>query len=116
MPLPIADMPVLMAAFAFITAILFLIGVLNYFRLFARKGEVIEKIREAGETSAAVKDPKLSLNDHTPAQKPLLNFLSFLGKRVATDKSVDYSKMRIKFLKAGIRRKNAVFIFWFIDK
>jgi tight adherence protein C len=112
MPLPIADMPVLMAAFAFIAGILFLIGVLNYFRLFAKKGEVIEKIRQAGETSAAVKDAKLSLNDNTPAQKPLLNFLSFLGKRVSSDKSVDYSKMRLKFLKAGIRRTNAVFIFW----
>ena len=112
MPLPIADMPVLMAAFAFIAAILFLVGVLNYFRLFAKKGEVIEKIRQAGETSAVVKDAKLSLNDNTSTQKPLLNFLSFLGKRVSSDKSIDYSKMRIKFLKAGIRRTNAVFIFW----
>jgi tight adherence protein C len=42
----------------------------------------------------------------------LFRFLAFLGKRVSSEDTDDYSNIRQKFLKAGIRNRNAVHLFW----
>ena len=46
-----------------------------------------------------------------PLFAPILNFFNSLGDRIAFDPS-HQSRMRIRFLRAGIRRKNAGTIFW----
>lgn len=41
-----------------------------------------------------------------------MNFLGSFGKRLGSEKSLDYSRMRLKFLKAGLRREDVLYVFW----
>jgi tight adherence protein C len=51
-------------------------------------------------------------NVNEKKENPLFRFLALLGKRVSSEDTDDYSNIRQKFLKAGIRKRNVVHVFW----
>lgn len=111
----IAEIPVLASVLTFCSLFLFVIGIIHYFKIMARKGAMIEKIREAGERplqpyreSSAAAGPE---DRTTERAESFLHLLSFIGKRLASDKKSNYQQSRIRFLNAGVRHPNAPAIF-----
>jgi tight adherence protein C len=106
------QIPILLSALAFLAVFLFLFGVAQYFSHRSRRREMLQKTQEDYYEATP-----LSVNDSNAEKKsPVLggvfNVLSSLGKGVMSEKSKEYSAMRIKFLKAGIRNPNALHLFW----
>lgn len=107
------DMTILASVIAFISIFLLIIGISSFFQIFARKGEVIEKIRSAGESFDASGTEILLLKQKDRDKKSLFHFLSFVGKRLGgASKPTEYANFRLKFLHAGIRHPNAPYVFW----
>lgn len=98
---------------SFLVLFLMCVGVLQYMRQTSRRREIVEKIKFGGESSGVIFGEDISeANDGGAAQKGFANILRSLGNRVAPAKSADYSKVRVRFLKAGIRRENVTALFW----
>ena len=108
----ISNIPILISASAFLAVFLLFVGLYQYFRQNARARELIEKVRETGENRNAFNREKLSSETKDAARKPILNFLSLLGKRLIPEQSADYAQMRPRFLMAGLRKANAPVLFW----
>lgn len=108
----ISNIPILISASAFLAVLLLFVGLYQYVRQNARARKLIEKVRETGENRNAFNREKLSSETKDAASKPILNFLSLLGKRLIPEQSADYAQMRPRFLMAGLRKTNAPALFW----
>ena len=71
----------------------------------------MEKIGGSGQTSIIQYEPANKNISDESIFAPFLNFFKLLGDRISFDPSHE-SQMRIRFLRACIRRKNAGTIFW----
>jgi len=105
------NIKLILTSLSFFTLFLFCYGIVQYVRQREKRRELLEKIGGSGQTSiiqygAANKD----ISDES-IFAPFLNFFKLLGDRISFDPSHE-SRMRIRFLRAGIRRKNAGTIFW----
>jgi len=108
----ISNIPILISAAAFLAVLLLFVGLYQYIRQNARARELIEKVRKTGENRNVFNREKLSSETKVAARKPILNFLSLLGKRLIPEQSADYAQMRPRFLMAGLRKANAPALFW----
>ena len=92
--------------------ILFFAGILLFLRQLSRRKEIVEKIQKTGKRQETHDKETPSSTKEASVKKPILNMLGFLGKSATPEGFEDYSRMRIKFLKAGIRVLNAPAIFY----
>jgi tight adherence protein C len=102
-----ANMPILVSVSAFLSIFLLFMGVFFYFRQRASKVRFVERIAQ-GESSGEIPDTGAS-SSKTAGR--LLNPLGSLGKRFITEGSPEHSRMRAKFLQAGMRTQNALYVF-----
>jgi len=103
-----ANMPILVSVSSFLSIFLLFMGVLFYFRQRASKVRFVERITQ-GEESGEISNTGAS-SSKTAGR--LLNSLGSLGKRFITEGSQEHSQIRAKFLQAGMRAHNAVYVFW----
>ena len=108
MTIATANMPILVSVSAFLSIFLLFMGVLFYFRQRASKVRFVERIAQ-GEERGEISNTGAS-SSKTAGR--LLNSLGSLGKRFITEGSQEHSQMRAKFLQAGMRAQNAVYVFW----
>lgn len=113
MTLTTSQFTMIISAACFIALFLMCFGILQYMRQAARRSEIVNKIKFSGESNGVL------LGSHGPTTEDngkvwsaFVNILRSLGSRIAPAKSTDYSKVRIKFLRAGIRRENMTTLFW----
>jgi tight adherence protein C len=106
------DIPILMAALAFLTIFLITLGISQYFRQHAKKRELIKRIRQDDEGWDPPSEQNPSSKTAGKLQSGILSFLGSLGKRAASEKSADYPQIKMRFLKAGFRRANVPAAFW----
>ena len=104
--------PVIISVSVFLFAILLIVGIVLYIRFTSRKKTLLERVkqvpRETVISEAGTGPVKGGWFDNT-----VLKFFNLLGRRAAVkEETTDYSKLRPVFLKAGIRRENALAIFW----
>jgi tight adherence protein C len=99
------------SSFTFFSLFLFCFGIVQYIRQRANRRELLEKIGGSGHTSIFQYEGGTRNTPGPTLFTPVLNFFKSLGDRVSFDPS-HQSRMRIRFLRAGIRRKNAGTIFW----
>lgn len=99
--------PLIFAGTAFIAFSLFLIGFMNIIRNRAEKSRMLEKIRQENpyKFSAANAYRK-------ETRPPVYSFFRSFGKKIAPNKPEEYTRMRLRFYRAGIRNSGAPFIFW----
>jgi tight adherence protein C len=98
---------------SFLVLFLMCIGILQYLRQTSRRREIVEKIRFGGESSGVLfGDGAADADTGEAAGNGFANILRALGNRLAPARSADYSKVRVKFLRAGIRRENVAALFW----
>ena len=108
----ISNIPILISASAFLAMSLLFAGLYQYIRQNARARELTEKVRKTGENRNTFNKEKSSSETRDAAQKPILNFLILLGKRLIPKQVADYAQMRTRFLMAGLRSANVPALFW----
>ena len=99
------------SSFTFFSLFLFCFGIVQYIRQREKRRELLEKIGRSGESSVIQYEGGTGNTSESALFTPILNFFKLLGDRVSFDPS-EQSRMRIRFLRAGIRTKNAGTIFW----
>ena len=104
--------PVLISLLVFFSVLLFFLAVVYYTRQRFENRKLIEKIKQSGERPKASDGAHPAVKTPGTIHKHFLNFFGLLGERVGPRKSTEISRMRLNFLKAGIRRENAPAIFW----
>ncbi len=98
---------------SFLALFLMSVGIIHYVRQITNRREIVNKIKSGGESSGVLYGP--SSSDATSEQtvgKYFGKILRSLGNWIAPAKSADYSKTRVRFLKAGIRQENVAALFW----
>lgn len=105
-----SNIPILVALVAFLAIFLFLYGVVQSFRQRGRRKDIVDRIRRSGEGAGL--HYKSAIPDTKSSRKRVTNVLSALGQRAVPTQESDYSKLRIKFLRAGIRTENFAPTFW----
>jgi tight adherence protein C len=113
MVLTTSQVMIIVSIASFLALFLMCVGILQYMRQTTRRREIVEKIKYGGESSGVIfSDGGTEAGAKEAAGKGFANLLRSLGSRIAPDRSADYSKVRVKFLKAGIRRENVTALFW----
>jgi tight adherence protein C len=107
----VMTIPGLFSALAFLVMFLLLVGIYQYIRQSARKREVLRRIRYDDETGVPRREEGQFSEAGNRVRVILLKFLGLVGRRAGTD-DADYSGMRIKFLRAGLRGENLAAVFW----
>lgn len=104
---------IIVAAASFFFFFLLSVGLVQYIRQTSKRREIVAKIKNSSNTCGLVYNSK---NSHAAEKqnigKIFVVFLQELGKKVISAESGEYSNMRAKFLRAGIRRDNFTSIFW----
>ena len=99
------------SSFTFFSLFLFCFGIVQYIRQREKRRELLEKISGSGQSSIIQYEGGTKNTSGPTLFTPVLNFFKLLGDRISFDPSHE-SRMQIRFLRAGIRRKNAGTIFW----
>ena len=105
MTIATVNIPIVISASAFLSILLLFMGIFSYVRQRAKKGRLVERIGQDAEI------PHTGPSSSKIVGRILNSFGSF-GKRLNPEKSADYSRMRLKFLKAGLRREDVLYVFW----
>jgi len=112
LPIP-TDLSFLISAAAFLALLLFCLGIIQYSRQRIRRQEIVEKIKSGGEiVTTPSKESSQRPSESAFFKKLLLGFFGGMGNFASPAKSADRLNDRLKFLKAGIRRENAMAVFW----
>ncbi|MEJ2660582.1 MAG: type II secretion system F family protein [Desulfobacteraceae bacterium] len=107
------QLSIIICTATFLVLFLMSVGIIQYVRQASRRHEIVEKIKSGGESSGVLYGAGASkIDDKRGAGRSFANMLRAIGSRIAPSKSADYSKTRVKFLKAGIRRENVTALFW----
>lgn len=104
---PKAEM--ILSAVAFCALFLLCVGIWQYARGSAQRRKMIQKIKLSADPHAT---PFVASEMSNVKTSKLLTLFGLLGRKVAPTQSQDYSQMRLRFLKAGIRHPKAAEIYW----
>ena len=107
----VMTIPGLLSALAFLSLCLFFVGISQYIKQSARKREVVKKIRYDHEGPVPQREQGPPLEGKRRFREKIVTFLSLIGRRAGTD-NPDYSGMRIRFLRGGLRGANVTAVFW----
>jgi tight adherence protein C len=105
------NIKLIISSFTFFSLFLFCFGIVQYFKQREKRRELLEKISGSGQTSFIQYEGNTRNTSASTLFTPVLNFFKLLGDRISFDPSHE-SRMRIRFLRAGIRRKSAGTILW----
>jgi tight adherence protein C len=100
----------ILSAVAFCALFLLCFGIWQYARGSAQRRKMIQKIKSSAyppTPTAAVQPDASGVQTST-----ILTLFGLLGRKVTLPPSKNYSHMRLRFLKAGIRHPKAAEIFW----
>ncbi len=97
---------------AFIALLLLCMSIVRIFGRMSRKKELIARIRGGGTAAVSAHNLFSEPDNSSLLKNGIANTLKKLGLRVATEKSADYTKMKARFVKAGMRSSSAVSAFY----
>ena len=105
------NIKLIISSVTFFSLFLFCFGIVQYLRQREKRRELLEKISGSGQTSIIQYEADNKNSSSKTLFTPVLNFFRLLGDKLSFDPA-QQSRMRIRFLRAGIRRENAGTIFW----
>jgi tight adherence protein C len=104
--------PFLISLFVFFSILLLFLALYFYTRQRLESRKLLEKIKASGKKPKPSSGRLPAIKAPESVQKHFLDFFGLLGKRVGPGEPTELSRIRLNFLKAGIRRENAPAIFW----
>ena len=105
--------PTLISALAFLAIFLFFFGIFQYYTMAVKKRELISKIRGDDKALKSAEEETASSNNISRIiTAPFATLMNKLGKHVASEKSIEYTLLKTKFLKAGLRKASVPQIYW----
>jgi tight adherence protein C len=105
------NIKIFITSVTFCSLFFFCFGIVQYMRQREKRREMLEKIGRSGESSIFQYEEGTRKISDSNLFTPMLDFFKLLGDRISFDPTHE-SRIKIKFLRAGIRRKNAGTIFW----
>lgn len=105
------NLPLVASVLFFGSFVLFFASLYNYFRHRRSRSRFINKIRLEGmsnDTASVIAD----LPGGDTAENPIRKLLGAVGDRVKPDDAKDIRIRTLDFIRAGIRRKNMLAVFW----
>lgn len=112
MRIAIEHIPLLISAQVFLTILCLCLVIFMYVRRRAIKREWVAKIKRNGTDWEKPEEKIPSDKTVHSILKQISDFLGNLGQRLAPKKSEGIYQLKIKFLKAGLRRPSVPHIFW----
>ena len=107
------DLSGLISAAAFLALFLFCLGIIQFRRQRSYRQEIIEKIKSGGEITAVPDEDKTLKTDQTSFFKALIfGLFEKIGAFANPSKLANRPNVRLKFLRAGIRRENVAAVYW----
>ena len=110
--MPAEYLPIAIAVTVFLSVLLLIIGVVIMMRSSSRKRAFLQKVQFSGQEAAFGVPTPISEPKSSGLGNKLMGLLGLLGQSVGRDKALDHTKLRPKFLKAGIRSDKAPSVFW----
>jgi len=104
--------PILVSVSFFLAIVLIYIGLLSYLDMRRKSRKLRGRIRQAEQKPTAVTRVQVPPTSQNKLIMWFSNVVASFGKKVAPKNPENYSHMRLKFLRAGIRRENASSMFW----
>jgi tight adherence protein C len=112
MTLPGTNIIMIMTVAAFIVFFMLSMGIVQVIAHQKRRWEVIQKISGTGERFDIFKNENLQKKEGFSFKRLFLTIFTSLGTRISSRESIDYSSVRLKFLRAGLRGEHAAAAFW----
>ena len=106
------NIPLLVAALAFVIICLLTLGLIIHFRAAGHRRRLIEKMRPEDTEGEIIEKDAQSLDITGKQGGPFARFLSSIGMKTSPGMTADDAEIKLKFLKAGLRRRNVPTIFW----
>jgi tight adherence protein C len=97
---------------AFFVFFMLSMGVAQMMEQRKKRWEVIRKISGAGERFDIFKNEEINKKEGHSLKGLFLTLFTSIGTRISSKESIDYSAVRLKFLRAGLRGENAAAAFW----
>jgi tight adherence protein C len=108
----LAEPTILIPLAGFLALLLLCLGIMQSIRLRSTRKKIVEKIKFSGTPTESEQDWQSSDQKRIPFLTALMNFFGKFGARSRSEEIDDGHSKRIKFLRAGIRRENALVIFY----
>ncbi|MCF8096125.1 MAG: type II secretion system F family protein [Desulfobacteraceae bacterium] len=102
----------LMSGLVFLLICFLSIGVYQYVLWKQNKKKMLARTKQSTSRGDNPGDKTAEQEQQGGIFAGILRLLSLFGAKTTPVKSIDHSAMRLKFLRAGIRRPNAVFVFY----
>jgi tight adherence protein C len=112
MTLPDTNIIMIMSIAAFLVFFMLSMGVAQVVVQRKKRLEVIRKISGGGERVDIFKNENIQKKEGFSLKRLFLTLFSSLGTRISPKESIDYSTVRLKFLRAGLRGEHAAAAFW----
>ena len=108
----IENIPLFVSSLAFLVILLFSLGISVTIRGISQKRNILKKISATNNDWTAAEQEQTGLELSDKSSNPFAKILSTIGIKANTKKSAEDAEIKLKFLRAGIRDKNAITIFW----
>lgn len=106
-----SNIPLLLSALAFVVIGLLSLGIMIHMRGIRYRRSILEKIRTADDDWVVDESERSGLAISDKSNSAFLRFISAIGLKTKLDKSSDDADVKLTFLKAGMRSKDAITVF-----
>lgn len=106
------NIPFLIASLAFVVIGLVSLGIMIHIKGVRYRRRILDKIRTTDGDWAVIEQDHLDLELADNSGNAFVKFLSAIGMKTSPGKSADDADIKLRFLRAGMREKNAVTVFW----
>jgi len=110
--MPETNIILLISIASFFVFFMLSMGVAQVMAQRKKRWEVIRKISGAGERFDIFKNEEINKKEDRSLKGLFLTLFTSIGTRISSRQSIDYSGVRLKFLRAGLRGENAAAAFW----
>lgn len=106
------NIPLLASALIFVSLCLLIFGLYQYSNYRSSRKKILSKIRHDQDEPEGFSKSSSGFSQADQKRKFLSGFLSRIGNLVIKETVPSYGVIRTRFLQAGIRNPNAVYVFW----
>lgn len=106
------DLPLMVSLMIFVSIMLLFLASYYFKRYRRSRARFFEKIRQDGSASEARSYERSTQASAGTVGGPIARFLDAVGKRMQPGETEDLKRRNLQLVRAGIRRSNALAVFW----